>query len=39
LLDIEITEIAIRRNPKEREKRSALTVFGFWRFGDKALDH
>jgi hypothetical protein len=39
LLDIATAEIAIRKNPKEKEERSALTVFGFRRLRDKALDH
>jgi hypothetical protein len=39
LLDIVTAEIAIRRSPKEREERSALTVFGFRRLRDKAFDH
>jgi hypothetical protein len=38
-LDTATTEIAIRRSPKEKEERSALTVFGFQRFGDKAPNH
>jgi hypothetical protein len=37
-LDIAITEIVIRKIPKRKEERSALTVFGFRGFKRPTLD-
>jgi hypothetical protein len=39
LLDIATTEIVIRKSPKEKEERSAFTIFGFWGFERQTLDH
>jgi len=38
LLDIATAEIVIRRNLKEKEKRSALTILRVSEIGDKALE-